>query len=332
LRAPVAFLIFNRPETTEQVFAAIARARPPKLLIVADGPRADRAGEAKKCAAARAIAERVDWECEVLTNYSGTNLGCKNRIASGLDWVFENVEEAIILEDDCVPNQSFFSFCENLLDHHRTNKRVMMISGFNQLGTTSLVGQESYFYSRHFAIWGWATWRRAWQTYDVAIRQWRTTLSVEDLARELPNRLHSVSERLITRSMVRGFAALFDRVQRGELNTWDYQWAFNCLFHDGLSVVPRVNLVRNIGIVGTHSAQLSTIHKLQVAELTTPLVHPTIMQSNVEYDWNVYRAPSGGSAFVTLLRHELLANSWLQWLYGPARKVYHAAGNLMSQR
>ena len=115
LNTPVAFLIFNRPHTTQRVFAEIAKARPPKLLVVADGPRNDRPGEAELCAQTRAIIDQVDWDCEVLTHYADKNMGCKKRIASGIDWVFTQVEEAIILEDDCLPEASFFQFCEENL-------------------------------------------------------------------------------------------------------------------------------------------------------------------------------------------------------------------------
>src|SRR5262245_26909140 len=131
MRTPVAFIVFNRPDLTERVFAEIARARPPKLLVVADGPRPDVAGEAEKCVATRAIIDRVDWQCDVLTNYSDRNLGCGRRPSSGLRWVFEQVEEAIILEDDCLPHPTFFQFCEELLERYRDDKRVMHISGNN---------------------------------------------------------------------------------------------------------------------------------------------------------------------------------------------------------
>src|SRR6185369_14461868 len=165
LTTPVAFIIFNRPDTTEKVFAEIARARPPKLLVIADGPRAGRAGEADRCAATRAIIDRVDWDCKVLTNYSDVNLGCKNRVASGIDWVFEQVPEAIILEDDCLPDPTFFRFCEELLIRYREDERISQICGANfQFGRKR--SNDSYYFSRYNHIWGWASWRRAWQHYD----------------------------------------------------------------------------------------------------------------------------------------------------------------------
>jgi hypothetical protein len=152
LKTPVAFLVFNRPESTIKVFEEIRRARPPRLLVAADGTRADRPGEAEKCAAVRAIIDTVDWPCEVLKNYSDVNLGCKVRVSSGLDWVFEQVEEAIILEDDCLPHPTFFRFCEELLERYRYDERVGIISGDNFLFGVRRT-QDSYYFSRYAHIW-----------------------------------------------------------------------------------------------------------------------------------------------------------------------------------
>src|SRR5665648_587346 len=164
LKTPVAFIIFNRPETTRRVFAEIAKARPTKLLVIADGPRATHPDDAEKCAVVRAIIDGVDWDCEVLKNYSDVNLGCKRRVSSGLDWVFDTVEEAIILEDDCLPHPTFFRFCEEMLAKYRDDKRIAMISGDNfQFGKKRT--EYSYYFSRYTHIWGWASWRRAWDNY-----------------------------------------------------------------------------------------------------------------------------------------------------------------------
>ncbi|MFM7711944.1 MAG: glycosyltransferase family 2 protein, partial [Microcystis sp.] len=142
------------PDTTARVFEAIRQAKPPKLLVVADGPRADRADDIEKCKAARAIIEGVDWDCEVLTNYSDVNLGCKNRVSSGLNWVFDTVEEAIILEDDCVPDPTFFRFCEELLEYYRHDQRIMVISGNNFQFGKKRTGY-SYYFSVYTHCWGW---------------------------------------------------------------------------------------------------------------------------------------------------------------------------------
>ena len=168
---PVAFLIFNRPELTRKVFASIAQARPSKLLVVADGPREDVSDDEENCSEARATIDRIDWDCEVLTNYSSVNMGCRARISTGLEWVFKNVEEAIILEDDCIPHPTFFRFCKELLARYRDDQRVMMISGNNfQMGRKWT--PCSYYFSRFFHCWGWATWRRAWKHYDIDMGLW----------------------------------------------------------------------------------------------------------------------------------------------------------------
>jgi len=159
LRAPVAFFIFNRPETTKQVFDRIARARPQRLFVVADGPRAGRVADEELCRRARSVAEGVDWNCEVLRDYADTNLGCKRRVATGIDWVFRNTEEAIILEDDCVPARSFFRFCDDMLARFRDDRVVAMVSGTNYFPETC-ERDDRYLFSRHYPIWGWATWRK----------------------------------------------------------------------------------------------------------------------------------------------------------------------------
>ena len=171
LQVPVAFIIFNRPDTTSRVFAEIARARPSKLIVVADGPRAEFPGEAELCARARAVIDAVDWKCEVVTDFSDRNLGCRARVSSGLDFVFSQVEEAIILEDDCLPHSSFFPFCESLLQKYRDEDRVMAISGDN-FHRGCRYTDFSYFFSRFVHIWGWASWRRAWNQAWRAPGMW----------------------------------------------------------------------------------------------------------------------------------------------------------------
>ncbi|OUC08639.1 hemolytic protein HlpA-like protein, partial [Litorilinea aerophila] len=165
MQTPVIFLIFNRPDTTAQVFAEIAKARPRRLLVVADGPRPHRPDDVEKCSATRAVIERVDWPCEVSCDFAEENLGGRRRISSGLTWAFSQVEAAIVLEDDCLPHPTFFPFCEELLNRYCHDERIMAITGDNfQFGRSRT--KYSYYFSRYFHSWGWATWRRAWQHYD----------------------------------------------------------------------------------------------------------------------------------------------------------------------
>ena len=274
LTTPVAFIIFNRPDTTERVFAEIARARPAKLLVIADGARAHRAGEADRCAASRAIIDRVDWKCDISTNYSDVNLGCKNRLASGIDWVFEQVPEAIILEDDCLPHPSFFRFCDELLDKYREDERVAQIGGSNfQMGRPR--GTGSYYFSRYNHIWGWATWRRAWKHYDVTMRAWNTLAKEDWLAKVFA--AHGQVEFWRTR---------FDMAAGQKIDTWDYQWNFAAWMNDLYTVTPNRNLISNIGFgpEATHTKRKGSLANMEVQGMDFPLVHPDRMDIDADAD------------------------------------------------
>lgn len=274
LKTPVAFIIFNRPDTTALVFAEIAKAKPPKLLVVADGPRTSRPGEAERCAATRAIIGRVNWDCEVLTNYSDANMGCKNRVASGLDWVFEQVPEAIILEDDCLPHPTFFRFCEELLERYRDDERIAMISGGNfQFGRKR--GDASYYFSRYNHIWGWASWGRAWQHYDRDAAIWpefRDNGCLEVLIKDPGER--------------KFWAKIFQSVYEGRIDTWDYQWGLATWAHGMVSVIPSVNQISNIGfgVDATHTHGASIYAALPVEPLRFPLCHPKVILPHAEAD------------------------------------------------
>jgi hypothetical protein len=233
MTAAVTLIIFNRPDTTQRVFEAIARARPATLLVVADGPRADRPGEAERCAAARAVIDGVDWDCRVLTDYSPVNLGCRRRVSSGLDWVFSQVEDSIILEDDCLPHPDFFSFSEAMLERHRHDERIMAVGGSN-LAAGRIRGDASYYFSRHCHIWGWATWRRAWRHYDVAMNA-------------LPALLDRLDDYYPVPAEAAHWRQMFGATHAGLIDTWDYQWQFAIMRRHGLTIVPNANLVSNIG-------------------------------------------------------------------------------------
>lgn len=271
LTTPVAFIIFNRPDTTERVFAEIARARPPKLLVVGDGPRANRSGEAIKVAATRAIINRVDWPCEVLTNFSETNLGCKVRVSSGLDWVFEQVPEAIILEDDCLPHPTFFRYCEELLDKYRLDTRISQINGVN-LQSNFCEGDDSYYFSKNNHIWGWATWADRWRGfYDVTIKSWPRMKEVG-----LINNLFQTSKE------IQYWYKIFDTVHQSKLDTWDYQWVLASWSQGRLAIMPSQDLILNIGFGpdATHTTEVGLLSNLNVVEMNFPLRHPQWVYPN----------------------------------------------------
>ena len=274
LTTPVALLIFNRPDTTERVFREIAKAKPPKLLVVADGPRVNRAGEYEKCQQTRAIIQKVDWDCEVITNFSENNMGCKLRVASGIDWVFEQVEEAIILEDDCLPEPSFFQFCEEMLTRYRYNDRVSMVSGGNlQFGQRR--GLASYYFSRYTHIWGWASWRRAWQHYDRDIKLWPQFKDEGWIETLFPNK----GEQEYWRNS-------FQMVYDGSLDTWDCSWTFTALLRGMLQVVPNVNLISNIGFgpEATHTHDVGIHANMPTQPMVFPLIHPNFVLQDPEGD------------------------------------------------
>jgi len=267
LKTAVAFFIFNRPDTTARVFEAIRRAAPPQLLVVADGARPGREGEAERCAAARAIVERVDWPCEVLTNFSEANLGCKRRVASGLDWVFSLVEEAIILEDDCLPHPTFFRFCEELLASYRHDQRIMMISGNNfQFGERR--SDDSYYFSCYPHIWGWACWRRSWERCDWNLESW-PRLRDEGWLDDFFGK----------RDCSRFWRKVFDEVYHGRVDAWSHHLTFACLVQQGLCILPTVNLVSNIGFGGdaTHTMVKGKLSEIPTEPMTFPLRHPPFL-------------------------------------------------------
>ena len=275
LETPVAIIVFNRPDRTARVFAEIAKARPATLLVVADGPRLDRPGEREACLAARSIVDRVNWPCEVLTNFAESNLGCRRRVSSGLDWVFEQVEEAIILEDDCLPHESFFPFCVELLDKFRDNERVSMICGSNFQGGKQR-SPYSYFFGLHVAVWGWASWRRVWQNYDVGMGRWsqlRDTSWLPDL--------------LVNPVAVKYWQETFEGAFRGAYDTGDWQLFFSWWSQDMLAVIPDRNLVSNIGFgtgaTRTHDAHPSMAN-LPLKAMDFPLRHPPSVSLNREAD------------------------------------------------
>ena len=273
LKTAVLFLVFNRPDTTKQVFKAIRQAKPPRLYVAADGPRADKSGEAEKVEQVRRIATQVDWECEVKTLFRDKNLGCGKGVSRAITWFFENEEEGIILEDDCLPSQSFFWFCEELLERYRGDERVMHIGGCNPIDKQLV--SNIYYFSKYNRIWGWASWRRAWKYYDVKISLW-PLIKRKKLHYSIFN----------NRKESRLWESLWDIVYSNKLDTWDYQWFF-CRVIQGKAIIPCVNLVSNIGFNkdGTHTHnQNEALSKLITGEAAFPLIHPAFIIEDAKRD------------------------------------------------
>lgn len=264
LDTPVLFMIFNRPDCTQKVFERIRSAQPKELFVAADGPRADKPGEAELCRQAREVIGRVDWDCEVKTLLRDTNVGCKRAESGAMNWFFENVEEGIILEDDNLPDPTFFRYCRELLIKYRYDNRITMISGNNfQFGRNPT--NYSYYFSRLAPVWGWATWRRAWQHYDVNISHWP---EIRD-----GGWLYDFWD---DKKRVEYWTGFFNRLYRGEMDVWSYQWLFACCLQGGLNIIPNVNLISNIGFgpAATHTKVWEPRANMKIEPMIFPLRHP----------------------------------------------------------
>lgn len=294
---PVALLVFNRPDLTRRVLTEIAKARPRRLLIVADGPRASHAEDAAKCAATRALLQDLGWDCDVQTNFSDTNMGCKRRVSSGLDWVFRSCDDAIILEDDCVPAAGFFPFCAELLERYRADERVCMIAGTNLVGSWG-PRRDSYFFSSNYSIWGWATWRRAWQHYDVDMRDW-PEVGRRGLLYDPGN------SPMVNQALARSWESAY----QGRIDTWDLQWSYACAKRRGLDIVPCRNLITNIGFGGsaTHTRKANRFANLDSFPMGFPLAHPKCVRRDIGYE-HTTQAPQ--RSILRTLKGRLLRSLW----------------------
>jgi hypothetical protein len=274
--APVLFLVFNRPDLTARVFERIRAARPSQLFIAADGPRSDHALEVELCEEVRLVATSVDWPCSVKTLFQFQNLGVKEAPIVGINWFFKHVESGIILEDDCLPSASFFPFCSTLLRRYAEHTQIMSISGGNYLEGKAFP-PESYYFSIYPHTWGWATWRRAWQLYDGALEGWR---SKTDKRSWLKDRVASQTE---ADFWLAGFNGIVD----GTIRAWDYQWVYSCWHHNGLAIVPRRNLISNIGFESRATNTRNESDRwsnVQTIDVSFPLEHPVSIVRNEPLD------------------------------------------------
>ncbi len=275
MNSPVLFLIFNRPDTTQQVFDAIRSAQPPRLYVAADGPREGRAGESERCNTVREIATQVDWPCEVKTLFRDTNRGCRLAVSGAIDWFFENEEEGIILEDDCLPHPTWFRFAEELLENYRHDERIMCISAQHFHGK-AYRPEHSYFFSRYNHCWGWASWKRAWAYYDHEMDLWP----------ELKDTPWLFYLGIGSKSFQVNWTRIFDMAYKNEVDTWDYRWTFSCWTQSGMTILPSSNLVTNIGFGedATHTTGTSPLAGLPIEEMIFPLKHPIAVIRDFEAD------------------------------------------------
>ncbi len=265
---PVLVIAYRRPDLVAEVMRAIAQAKPRKLFLACDGPHPERPAELALVAATRAAMEAaVTWDCEVHTRYSDTNQGCRRGVEGAISWFFDHVDEGIILEDDCVPHTDFFPYCAELLDRYRSNPRVMHISGDAALPHPATGSGASYVFSGEALVWGWATWRSAWERYDSDLRLW-------EQMRSNPEKLRQVFG---SRPAALWWSRVLDRLLlEGRPDTWDYRWSFTVMAARGMCTIPAVNLVSNVGFRedSTHTFSPGSVRAYGQVQPILPLRHP----------------------------------------------------------
>ncbi len=276
---PVLVMAYRRPDLVTEVMRAVAQAKPARLFLACDGPHHDRPDEAKLVAETRVAMEReISWDCEVQTRYLKSNQGCRRGVEGAISWFFDHVEAGIILEDDCVPHPDFFSFCAELLNRYRDDERVMHVSGDGALPHPAVGPNASYVFSSEALVWGWATWRRAWRSYDSELQLWRRIRSDTESSRGVFG----------SRTATEWWSQVLDRLLfEGRPDSWAYRWSFSVMANDGLCVVPAVNLVSNVGFRpdSTHTFNSMSPRANVGVSPIYPLRHPEDVAINAQADF-----------------------------------------------
>jgi hypothetical protein len=289
LKSPVLYIVFNRPDVTMESFKVLSRVKPTKLYLAADGPREGVNGEVYLCNAVREIVRNVNWPCEVHTLFQNTNLGCKKGVLAAINWFFESEEEGIILEDDVIPTEAFFPFCDTLLEKYRNSEQVKAINGFNQFGQE--VANNSYFFSRGYYPWGWATWKSRWVGYkekDIDV-----SLLDDKAIREVYHK-----------AAIEGVKFNLSIINKGILDTWDYQMLYMIMVQRGYVVAPHANLTSNIGVNGAHSMNNQNIFFKYGEMAIECLEHPLKIEDNKEMNeklWGEYKEAFFSVKFKSIL-------------------------------
>lgn len=294
-QSPVLLIFFNRPDTFQKVFDQVRKARPTHLILAQDGPRNEEDKEG--IVACRSIAENIDWECQVIREYSDINLGCGVRPQSAISKALEFYDRVIILEDDCVPADSFFRYCDELLEKYKDDERIAYISGLNHFETWDC-GEQDYFFTKTGAIWGWATWANKWNRYyDYYVSGIINPYVLKLVERQFPHPD-------LVKSRKDGWIRAYASATNGEkLSFWDNQWGFVKYSQNMLVITPKFNQIHNIGVgnASTHAQhQTGVTYKrfknffyIPVHELSFPLTYAKYAVCDMEYDFLVYKASLG---------------------------------------
>jgi hypothetical protein len=262
VKSPILLITYKRFETTKQVFDIISQVKPDRFYFVSNAPNPNNLAEIDKILKVRNLLKEINWECDVKVLLRETHLQVRDSIPDAIDWFFETEVEGIILEDDCLPNFSFFRFCDELLDRFRDVHRVSVISGTNFDFNIELSNQ--YYFSNLTHIWGWATWKRSWVNYDRDILYWPHLKSNNFLSSIFKKRKH-----------IKFWESMLDGVYQKKINTWDFQLALTYWYQNQISIVPRVNLISNIGvgIESTNAHYQNSFSSMKTVEMKFPLEH-----------------------------------------------------------
>ena len=284
MTTPVVIFVYNRKKETKILLNRLARLKPKNIIIIFDGPK-DNKEDKKKCAEVQKIVKNISWKCKKKYIGSKQNLGLKKRVTSGLNLVFDSYDRAIILEDDCIPNKSFFLFCEFFLDKFKNNKKIAGITG-NNFQKEKI--KETFYYSKFSSIWGWATWSRVWKTYDLEIKFWKRFKNSTNWKNYFENKKEW-----------KFWTEIFDKVYKNEINSWAYSNQLCNWYHDRLTIVPKNNLIKNIGFSSnaTNTKKVNKDYLPKVEKLNlTKIIYPKVMESNKradKYDFeNIYGGKS----------------------------------------
>jgi hypothetical protein len=275
---PILFLIFNRPYETSIVFETIKKIKPTKFFISADGPRLGNSYDEVNIIETRnLVLNNIDWDCECFTNFSEQNLGCGRSVSDGISWFFNNVPFGIILEDDCSPQLDFFNYAEELLIKYENNLKIWHISG-NSIVNKSVFNSKdfsSYYYSNFNHVWGWATWANRWKHYNYTLSNISETKFIK--------------ERFSLDKDINFWENIFFKMKNSEIDTWDYQWTFAMWYNNGVSIVPKINLIENIGFGENATHTLLTPNFSTTSFSLSEIVHPSEILINAKADNYVMR-------------------------------------------
>lgn len=288
MKSPVLFVIFCREDTTRKVFELIREAKPPRLYVAADGPRNNRPDDKLKCEATRKIIENVDWECEVRTLFQKNNLGCGRGVSTAITWFFENEEQGIILEDDILPNIEFFTYCDEMLERYKNSEQIQLVTGYNFF-FDGYTAQYSYYMSHFLQIWGWASWRRVWKTYEYDTKK----LNRKDFLRKLKN--------AFPHPVYRYYKNIFDVMSKHKNDTWDYQFFFNQILYQRFSIIPFTNLIENIGFGSAEASHATDNENELIRQLINHKSHPILPLKHPE---SVYQDPDAEKIYGMMAHSE----------------------------